>query len=70
MLPIYGALIKVITGFYLGCTGYLVARHNFYVDQFEVKLFCEYQKDGVTNKNELDVILQTKDFEIINTPRQ
>lgn len=70
MLPIYGALIKVIAGFYLGCTGYLVSRHNLYTDQFEVKLFCEYQKDGIQDKNEVDVVLQTKEFEILSRPRQ
>lgn len=70
MLPIYGTLIKVISGFYLGCTGYLISPHNFYVNQFDVKLFCEYQKNGKPEKDQLDVVLEIKDFEIISQPRQ
>lgn len=62
-------MIKVVAGFYLGCTGYLMSPHNLYINQFQVKLFCEYKKNGFPEKDELDVVLESKDFEVLSRPR-
>lgn len=70
MLPIYGTIIKVVTGFYLGCTGYVIERHNFYVDQFNVKLTCEYEINGKKIQDEINTVLNMSEFETINIPRQ
>lgn len=74
MLPIYGAIIKVIAGFYLGCTGYLIAPDpSVYKDKFQVRLFCTYKnpKDplALADVSEIDTVLNTSDFQIISNPR-
>jgi len=70
MLPIYGTTIKVIAGFYLGCTGYVIEPYNYYVDKYIVNLTCEYKVKNTVIKDGFKTAIELKDFEIINTPRQ
>lgn len=71
MLPIYGTVIKVIAGFYLGCTGYVVELYNnVYVDRYTVDLTCEYKVKNTVFKDNFKTVIELKDFEIIHTPRQ
>lgn len=70
MTPIFGATIKVIAGFYLGCVGTLQSPYNAYVDQFDVRLTCQYKYPDGTNVNELiSTHLDLKDIEITSKPR-
>lgn len=71
MTPIYGAAIKVIAGFYLGCTGTVESPHDAYVDKYEVSLSCEYNNpNGVHVTAFPTVVLDLKDIEITNIPRK
>lgn len=70
MLPIYGTTIKVIAGFYLGCTGYVIEPYQVYVDKYTVDLTCEYKLKNTVIKDGFKTTLDLKDFEIINIPRQ
>lgn len=68
MNPIFGATIKVIAGFYLGCTGHLVDRYNAYVDRYVVNLTCAY-KNSTEVEYPRGVVIDLKDMEILDQPR-
>jgi hypothetical protein len=71
MLPIYGTVIKVIAGFYLGCTGYVVQpTDEFYKDKYLVELTCEYKVKNTTIKDMFRTTVDLKDLKIISQPRQ
>ena len=70
MLPIYGAAIKVIAGFYLGCTGIVTSPHNAYIDRYEVELTCEYSLGARTTTDRVTTVIDLINFQVTNTPRQ
>lgn len=70
MLPIFGTAIKVISGFYLGCTGIVLSPYEVYVDRYVVDLRCEYTMRNTKIIEGFKVNLELKDFEITNMPRQ
>lgn len=70
MTPIYGAAIKVIAGFYLGCTGYVLApAHEYHPGRYVVDLTCKYKLKNTFITDGFKVTLDKKDFEITNIPR-
>lgn len=67
---IYGTMIKVIAGFYLGCVGN-ISGEDFYVDTYEVELTCEYTSPNGTKVTASErTKLNKEKFEVVSTPRK
>lgn len=69
MLPIYGTAIKVIAGFYLGCTGFITEKGG-YSDSFYVNLSCKYKVQNTYITDMFKAEIPLKDLQIVSTPRQ
>lgn len=59
---VYGTLVKVIIGFYVGCTGIVDSQDYVKVDTYKVRMTCKDangQKDFPSewfDKNQLEII--------------
>lgn len=62
---VYGTLIKVIAGFYMGCVGN-ITESSVYVGDYKANVSCKYKDgNGHKNVNNVEISINEKEVEVI-----
>lgn len=61
----YGTLIKIITGFYIGCVGN-ITNTGKYTTEYKASISCMYKdKNGLNATSDLNVTVNENEIEVI-----
>lgn len=69
---IYGTLVKVVAGFYVGCTGIVIDELNRYSDgpAYMVNLRCEYVQRQTRIVDGFTKTIRSQDLKVLERPKR